>query len=298
MTQDRTAEVRNWGGETWSGQFAWPQAGSYTAYDLAVRLEHGMTHHMAHPPYSYTLVKGHSQHPYPGGIGSAMELITMGAHVGTHVDAPGHISLDGCVFGGRPVEGNETAHAGVKVGSVEELPPLIGPGHLVDGEEIFGRELTNEDGFGAEELDEWFTEHPMPGPGSIVLFRTGWMRFWDDADRYLGLSTGIPGVKLSGARWLAERGVRAVGSDSVNFEHKQFLTVPALDVHAYLLVERGIPIMESVDLERLAADRIREFFFAAAPLRIGGGTGSPIRPLAFVPTPGGTGPAPDDAPRS
>src|SRR5690606_36939237 len=122
----------------------------------------------------------------------------------------------------------------------------------------------------------------LPQPGSIVLFRTGWMDFWEDSDRYLGLGTGLPGVKLSGARWLSERGVRAVGSDTVNFEHKPHVQGPALDVHVHLVVKSGIPIMESVSLEGLAADRVHEFFFAAAPLRIGGGTGSPIRPLAFI----------------
>jgi kynurenine formamidase len=272
----------NWGGGVWEGALNWPAFGDARVYDLAVLLEHGMTHHAAHPPFSYTLVKKHAQHPYPGGISSAMELITLGAHVGTHVDAPGHISLDGCVFGGRPVEGNEESYSGLRVGSVEELPPLVGPGHLVDGERIFGREMTHQDGFGAEELEEWFRTRRQPQAGSIVVFRTGWMKFWKDSDRYLGLAAGIPGVKLSGARWLSDRGVRAVGSDTVNFEHKEFLTVPALQVHAHLLVEKGIPIMESLDLERLALDRVEEFHFAAAPLRIRGGTGSPIRPLAIV----------------
>ncbi|KAE8765899.1 cyclase family protein [Georgenia thermotolerans] len=280
MTQQDVAV--NWGGKTWSGETAWPQEPSERTYDLAVRLEHGMTHHPAHPPYSYTLVKKHGEHPYPGGISSAMELLTMGAHVGTHVDAPGHISLDGCIYGGRPVAERQTPHAGVEVGSVEELPPLVGPGHLVDGPALFGREMTPADGFGAEELQSWFDNRETPGPGSIVLFRTGWMRYWEDSDRYLGLATGLPGVKLSGARWLTERGVRAVGSDTVNFEHKPHVSVPALDVHVHLLVEQGVPIMESVNLEGLAADGVYEFFFTAAALRIKGGTGSPIRPLAFA----------------
>jgi kynurenine formamidase len=274
----------NWGGGTWSGEIAWPTAGPSKVYDLAVRLEEGMTHHAAHPPFSYTLVAKHGDHMYPGGISAAMELISLGAHVGTHVDAPGHVSLDGCVFGGRDVTTQQIEHAGVKVGSVEELPPLIGPGHLIDGELVFGEELTNEHGLGAAELEEWFAEHPAPEAGSIVLFRTGWMKFFDDSARYLGASAGIPGVTLSGARWLSDRGVRAVGADTVNFEHKRHLTIPALSVHAHLLVEMGIPIMESVNLEGLAADGIYEFFFAAAPLRLGGGTGSPIRPFAIVST--------------
>jgi kynurenine formamidase len=279
---DATKSGTLWGGDRWTGSVNWPNHTMSTAYDLAVRLEHGMAHHPAHPPYSYTLVKGHHEHPYPGGVSSAMELISIGGHVGTHVDAPGHISVNGKVFGGRSVTDPGQPWAGVSAGSAEELPPIVGRGHLVDGESLFGRELTNEDGFGAEELERWFADKTAPSAGSIVAFRTGWMKHWADHDRYLGITTGIPGVTLSGARWLSERGVLAVGSDTVNFEHKRSVAIPALAVHAHLLVECGIPIMECLQLENLASDSVHDFFFMAVPLRIGGGTGSPIRPLAFV----------------
>jgi kynurenine formamidase len=53
-------------------------------------------------------------------------------------------------------------------------------------------------------------------------------------------------------------------------------------VHAHLLVETGIHILEVLDLEALASDRVHEFLFVAVPLRIVGATGSPIRPLAVV----------------
>lgn len=280
MTEPTTSSA-SWGGAVWEGPLTWPSSTS-RAYDLAVRLEHGMTHHSAHPPFSYALVKKHGESPYPGGVSSAMELLTMGAHVGTHVDALGHISKDGCVHGDREVARHQSSTEGVEVGSVEELPPLVGPGHLVDGEILFGRPMTPADGFGAQELELWFADRPLPARGSIVLFRTGMMRHWHDSDRYLGVGVGLPGVSLSGARWLSERGVLAVGSDTVNFEHKPYVDVPALDVHVHLLVEQGIPIMESVYLERLSQDGVYDFFFAASALRIKGGTGSPLRPLAFV----------------
>jgi kynurenine formamidase len=248
-----------------------------------VRLEHGMTHHAAHPPFSYALVKKHGEHNYPGGISTAMELLTMAGHSGTHVDAIGHISLDGCILGDRPIDPHQSWTEGVSIGSVEELPPLFGPGHLVDGEELFGRELTNADGFGADELERWFADRPAPEPGSIVLLRTGYMKHWHEPERYLGIGLGLPGLALSGARWLTERGVRAVGGDTASFEHKPVWTTVSMNVHVHLLVRSGVPIMESVNLEGLAADRVHDgFFFMAAPLRIKGGTGSPIRPLAFV----------------
>jgi kynurenine formamidase len=286
VTSAGPGHPRAWGGDVWQGPTTWPATGpdgTSRAYDLAVRMEHGMTHHAAHPPFSFTLVKKHGEHNYPGGISSAMELLTMPGHCGTHVDALGHISLDGCIAGQREITDLQSWTDGVAAGSVEELPPLVGPGHLVDGEELFGRELTNADGFGAEELERWFADRQAPEPGSIVLFRTGYMKHWEESERYLGIGVGLPGVSLSGARWLAERGVRAVGADTASFEHKPQWTVPALDVHVELLVRSAIPIMESVYLERLAADRMYDgFFFVASALRIKGGTGSPIRPLAFV----------------
>lgn len=278
----KKASTHNWAGATLEVSYPWPTFQDALVYDLAVRLEGGMTHHVAHPPFSYSLVKKHGDHPYPGGISSAMELLTMGAHVGTHVDAPGHISLNGCIFGGRDVLNEQEWYSGVKVGSVEELPPLVGQGHLIDAEVLFGREVTSADGIGVTELERWFDDKPAPEAGSIVLVRYGYMKYWNDADKYLGTVEGLPGMKLEGAKWLSDRGILATGSDTVNYEHKPSVAVTSLSVHVHNLVENGIPIMESMNLEVLAADKRYDFFFTAAPLRIGGGTGSPIRPLAFV----------------
>lgn len=274
---------RSWGGDVWEGAITWPAAPTSTVYDLAVRIEPGMTQHAAHPPYRYRLVQQHGDHVYPGGISAAMELMEMPGHCGTHVDSLGHVAVDGCVFGGWDAAAAQSEADGVPVGSVEELPPLVGPGHLVDGTEIYGGEMSHRDGFHAETLEAWFADRPAPGPGAVVLFRTGRMLHWDDPKAYLGTGFGVPGLSLSGARWLTERGVLAVGADTASFEHKPEWTVPSMSVHAHLLVDSGVPIMESVYLERLAADRVYDgFLFAAAPLRIKGGTGSPIRPLAFV----------------
>jgi kynurenine formamidase len=55
-----------------------------------------------------------------------------------------------------------------------------------------------------------------------------------------------------------------------------------MPVHVHLLVEKGIHIIECLNLEQLAAERVYEFTFVAVPLKIRGGTGSPIRPVAVV----------------
>jgi kynurenine formamidase len=118
----------------------------------------------------------------------------------------------------------------------------------------------------------------------VVLVRTGYMSLWPDSEKMARHRT--PGPDLSAAAWLAERGVVATGSDTETFEVQ-----PAPDlghpanpqpVHTHLLIERGIYLMESLDLEQLAADRVYEFCFVALPLKIRGATGSMIDPLAAV----------------
>ncbi|MFD0480228.1 cyclase family protein [Nonomuraea thailandensis] len=121
------------------------------------------------------------------------------------------------------------------------------------------------------------------GPGDVALVRTGWARNFDDPPTYLGQHSGVPGVAADAARWLLEVGVRATGSDTTAYEQ----TAPGaghsvLPVHRILLVEGGINIIEHLALEDAAAEGLTEFAFVMAPLRIVGGTGSPIRPFAAV----------------
>jgi kynurenine formamidase len=270
-----------WSGTHHDTSAVFPASGKVRVYDLAVRLEAGMSRHPAHPPYSFVLTKTHGEHPYPGGLTAVSEQISMGGHVGTHVDALGHVAMHGCIHGGHDVTEGQSHLGGLTVGTVEEVPPLVGRGHLIDGEKLFGRELTPEDAIGPDQLETWFADRETPGPGSIVLVRTGWMRFWDDANAYIGQETGLPGVSLDGARWLSSRGILASGSDTMNYEHK-VAGVVCLDVHRHYLIDQGIYIMESLQLDDLAADGVEDFTFSAAALRIKGGSGSPIRPLAIV----------------
>jgi kynurenine formamidase len=88
-----------------------------------------------------------------------------------------------------------------------------------------------------------------------------------------------PGPGEAAARWLSSRKIFAAASDTINFEMVPSRTMP---VHVHLLVERGIHIIECLNLEKLAADRVFEFVFVASPLKIRGATGSPIRPFALV----------------
>lgn len=89
-----------------------------------------------------------------------------------------------------------------------------------------------------------------------------------------------PGPGLDGAKWLSTRKVFAGGSDTVAFER---VPDPAMPVHVHLLVESGIHIIECLNLEQLATGARWEFLFVGSPLKIRGGTGSPLRPFAVIP---------------
>ena len=76
----------------------------------------------------------------------------------------------------------------------------------------------------------------------------------------------------------------AVGADNLAWDvhgarDAELGTLPG---HTLLIVRAGVPIIESLNLEDLAADGVREFAFVCLPLKLRGGTGSPVRPVALV----------------
>ena len=123
-----------------------------------------------------------------------------------------------------------------------------------------------------------------PGRGDVVLFRTGYGRLWGrDNERFTG--PPLPGIDLSVAEWAVARGFSAMGSDTQSLEH-----IPRTDpptghvepVHQTLIVKNGIHIIENMMLEGLSDDAVNEFLFVCLPLKIRGGSGSPINAVAVV----------------
>jgi kynurenine formamidase len=116
------------------------------------------------------------------------------------------------------------------------------------------------------------------------MVRTGWpVGRFHDPQAYLGFESGVPGPDISAARWMSQRGVRVTGADTIAYEWQAPGTaLSALPVHVHMLVESGIHLIEVMDLEKAAADGVREFVFVCVPLLLVGATGSPVRPLALV----------------
>lgn len=163
------------------------------------------------------------------------------------------------------------------------LGPIIARGVLLDIARLHGVDcLPAHHPIGAEDLaSAAAAQRTELLPGDVVLVRTGQMRHWPDAealDRCAG-----SGVSLDGSTWLLERQPAAVGADTVGFELAPS-DVPGhpSPVHEQLIKDQGIPIMEWVDCEELAADGVHEFTFICLPLTVRGATGSMVRPVAVV----------------
>jgi kynurenine formamidase len=250
------------------------------AYDLAQPLYAGVPHFPTHPPFAFSLTKQHGEFVWRNGGSSASELISLGGHTGTHIDALNHFTCDGKLHGGIPVKQSPTG--GVEPHSVDTIAPILRRGVLLDVAGHLGvPSLTEDFAIGPEHLDALGANVQ---PGDVVLLRTGWGRYWHDPHQFVTAGKGVhvtgPGPELPAARWLSSRGVFAAGSDTLAFER-----VPSsmMAVHVHLLVESGIHIIENLNLEELARDGVKEFLFVATPLKIRGGTGSPVRPVALVP---------------
>jgi len=238
-----------------------------------------MPHYPLHAPYLYSLSKKHGEHVNPGGSSSAAEAIALSTHVGTHIDALCHYSSNGKLHGGEDTGGVQTYANGLERFSVDTIQPIFRRGVLLDVARLQGVEVLPVDFvIAAEHLDR-ASEGLRVQEGDVVLLRTGWSRYWDDPSRFIS-QVHSPGPGLEGARWLSERRIFAAGSETAPFEA---VPNPTMSVHVHLLVEKGIHIIECLNLEELSASGAREFLFVAAPLKIRGGTASPIRPIALVP---------------
>jgi kynurenine formamidase len=220
------------------------------------------------------------------GLGYMSELVMGTTHTGAHIDAHAHMTVgDEDRWNGGSAQ-RHLGDFGPLRGDATEIPPIWRRGVLYDvpghrGVEHLGRgEAVDADELQAIEA----ATGVAAGAGDVALVRTGYMRHWPD--RELLAEHRGPGPDESAARLLADRGVVATGSDTETYEVQ-----PAPDpgepanpqpVHTLLLIERGIYIMESLDLERLAGAGAREFLFVALPLKIRGATGSMIDPVAVI----------------
>jgi kynurenine formamidase len=202
----------------------------------------------------------------------------------SHLDALCHVSYDGRLYNGRPAD--SVSAAGAAVETVEVLKDgLMGRGVLLDIPRARGvRWLEPGDSVLPGDLDEAErSEGVRVGEGDILLVRTGHatrldeLGPWDTASSKAGLHPNC-------APFLAERRVAALGCDGNSDTAPSITEGVGFPIHVLALTAMGVHLLDYLHLRELAAVCEKagrwEFLFVAAPLRIAGGTGSPLNPIA------------------
>jgi kynurenine formamidase len=259
---------------------------SARVYDLEQPRYRGMPIHPTHlPGYFYALHRRHRDTYSPADHGprsGASGILTMMEHSGTHLDALCHQACELRLFGGIATDAAETPAGFTQLG-VETVPPLVSRGVLLDVAGWKGQSpLPPASSISVGDLAGCAAAQGVEVKrGDVLLVRTGYGTLWHNEAAYLLAA----GVGKSGTLWAAERGVIAVGADNMAWDapdERDPETGATLFAHLYLLPQKGVYIMENLNLEELARDRIWEFAFIGAPLKLQGATGSPLRPLAIV----------------
>jgi len=220
------------------------------------------------------------------GFRYADDVIIMPLQCATQWDSLAHVHYGGQLYNGFPAAtitsagaarnaidkvGNGIVSRGVlldlaRVAGIDRLPP--------------GRVITPDDLENAERAQSVRAER-----GDVLLIRTGHLGvFKKDGDR-VGYMRQMPGLGIDCVPWLHAREIAALATDTNAVEVIPFED-PAtpLPVHLLCIRDMGLTLGEMFDLDELAADcatdGIWEFFFSAPPLKVTGGVGSPLNPLA------------------
>lgn len=212
--------------------------------------------------------------------GYSGDVILMYTHTGTHIDSLNHFGYGRKIYNDFDADVHLGSRHWQKGGS-EQITPIIARGILLDIAASKDVDCLPESyGITIEDCEQAAAKQGVSiQQGDVVLLRTGRMRFWPDGARVFGNS---PGVTIETARWITSHEITVVGADNEAVE-----STPATDEniwlpgHTHFLTECGVPQIECLNLEELSGDRVYEFAFVGAPIRLRGSTGSPIRPLAF-----------------
>jgi kynurenine formamidase len=202
----------------------------------------------------------------------------------THLDALCHVSYDGRLYNGRPAD--SVSASGAAVETVEALKDgLIGRGVLLDIPRARGvRWLEPGESVLPGDLEEAERGQEVTvGEGDILLVRTGHATRLDELGPW-DTGSSKAGLHPSCAPFLAERRVAALGCDSNSDTAPSITEGVGFPIHVLALTAMGVHLLDYLHLRELAgaceeAGRW-EFLFVAAPLRIPGGTGSPLNPIA------------------
>jgi kynurenine formamidase len=226
---------------------------------------------------------------------SAEDMLSMRIHgTATHIDGLAHGWKHGQLFNGYP--SSSVNSFGAQQLGIENVQQIVTRGLLFDVARAKGVKHLPA-GYAITIGDLQACGAPSVEPGDAILVRTGWYNvfYGDDPEHY---HDPRPGVSADAALWLADQDIVLLGCDNTGVEvvpieyggssssHSSPADAKAggfgSPVHSSLLRDYGIYLLELLVLEELSAADVVEFLFVLAPLRITGGTGSPVNPLAIA----------------
>jgi kynurenine formamidase len=240
------------------------------------------------PPYLAALINTHKQTKgWIPQIAFAEDMMYFsGQHGAPTIDALGHISHDGKMFGGLNAEENEDP-SGLKALGIEVYPKdkYVNRGVLLDvarykGADILppGYEIT------AADLEATAKAQGVEvRAGDSVLIRTGYGKLFGDKAKYMGLR---PGPGESACTWLSSKKIFLTGADQLTYDaYPEKGTI--FPCHRIVIADSGIYIVENMNLEELAtvlaARKNYEFALVINPPKLRGMTGAAINAFAIVP---------------
>ena len=207
-------------------------------------------------------------------------IITELGQVGTQFDGFAHQTHLNSWYNCYKVDENITRSGFTKLG-IHNVGALMTRGVMIDvagfkGVDMLGDnyEITVADLEGALKKQNMTLQ-----PGDAVIINTGWGKLYGkDNGRYVKT---CPGIGVAAALWLAAKDPMLLGADNWPVEvapnPDKTLSLP---VHQIALVVNGIHLLENMKLDELAAKNVYEFAFIMQPLKIQGGTGSTVSPIA------------------
>jgi len=201
--------------------------------------------------------------------------------VGTQFDAFAHQTIGDSLYNCNKLDQISTRNGFTRLG-VENVGSIVTRGVLIDVAALKGvAQLPETYPITAQDLQDALARQKMTlQPGDAAIVNTGWGALWGkDDERYMRVN---PGLTAGAAEWLAKQDPVLVGADNgpinVTPDPDPQLNNP---VHQIMLVVHGIHLLENLKLDELAAGRIYEFALVVQPLKIRGGTGSTVAPIAI-----------------
>ena len=202
----------------------------------------------------------------------------------SHIDALSHMTYKGSSYNGFTADSTRPEGAG-KLGIQNIQDGIFSRGVLVDIPWLRGVDyLKPGDPITVSDLEAWEKKTGISiRQGDVLLVRTGrWIH--DRKHGAVHLAAGAAGLHASVVKWLKQRDVAVLGSDGGNDVIPSGVEGLQAPVHVLALVSLGMPLFDNLDLDALAGEASKherwEFLFIVAPLRVDGGTGAPVNPIA------------------